>query len=101
MPKRKARKPSQLDPAAARAKAEAVLNKLREKRGMLTHIANELGIKPQAVHQWKVVPLDRLHDVARLTHKSPRRLRPDFYLPARSPSGRNHNTRSRQRSSFT
>jgi hypothetical protein len=58
---------------------DQVLLRLREDRGMLTRIAEGLGIKPQAVHQWRKVPIDRVMDVERITGIDHTKLRPDFF----------------------
>ena len=59
----------------------AAMAKLRAQRGLITHIANELKILPQAVHQWKQIPLDRVVDVERITGIRREELRPDYHLP--------------------
>jgi hypothetical protein len=65
--------------------AAAAWAELRQRRGMITNIAIALGIQPQAVWQWQMVPLHRLHDVARIAGVSWRELRPDFAKAARRP----------------
>ncbi len=42
-------------------------------------LAAELGIKPQAVSQWKRVPLARVFEVERVTGIPAEELRPDFF----------------------
>lgn len=65
-------------------RAKDVMDELRAERGRLSRIAEELGLTAQAVHQWSVVPLNRLMDVSRITGISARRLRPDFHLLPRT-----------------
>ncbi len=69
--------------AAADARAAAAMDRLRTIRGRCSRIAEGLGITPQAVHQWEVVPLDRVPEVEQLTGVPRHKLRPDFHLPAR------------------
>lgn len=52
---------------------------LRAERGAISRLARALKLTPQAVHQWDVIPLDRVIDVERATGISRRRLRPDFH----------------------
>lgn len=63
--------------------AQRIMDELRAERGRLSQLAAELGVTPQAVHQWSVVPLTRLMEVARITGISWKRLRPD-HTPLRS-----------------
>jgi hypothetical protein len=48
----------------------------------LSWIARELGIKRQAVSQWRSVPDEHMEDVSRLTGIPLRELRPDLALLA-------------------
>jgi hypothetical protein len=57
--------------------AAAAWAELRQRRGFITNIAHGLGIQPQAVWQWQMVPLHRLDDVARIADVNWRELRPD------------------------
>lgn len=57
---------------------------LRAKRGLIAHIARELKILPQAIHQWRQVPLDRVIEVEKATGIHRSLLRPDFFEPAPS-----------------
>jgi hypothetical protein len=57
--------------------AAAAWEALRGHRRMITQIAEALGIAPQAVWVWPVVPLHRMHDVARITGMRWQDLRPD------------------------
>ena len=49
-------------------------------------LARGLGIKPQAVDQWKRVPGERVLDVERITGVSRHVLRPDIFGPPPSSS---------------
>ena len=55
------------------------MRELRGERGLLSKIAIGIGVKPQAVHQWDVVPLERVLEVERVTGKPRHELRPDFF----------------------
>jgi DNA-binding transcriptional regulator YdaS (Cro superfamily) len=46
-----------------------------------TQLAVGLGLSPQAVSNWKVVPLERVIEVEQLTNVPRETLRPDFHLP--------------------
>jgi len=49
-----------------------------------TGLARALGgITPQAISQWKKVPVERVLDVERVTGVSRHDLRPDIYPPRR------------------
>jgi DNA-binding transcriptional regulator YdaS (Cro superfamily) len=47
--------------------------------GGITPLARRLGVSPQAVAQWKLVPLRRVVEVEIATGVPRERLRPDFY----------------------
>ena len=84
---KRARKPVSVRPAPRRsaaaeryrAEAQRAMRELREERGLLSKIAIGIGVKPQAVHQWDVVPLERVLEVERVTGKPRHELRPDFF----------------------
>jgi hypothetical protein len=59
------------------AQAVTVWEELRQQRGSVTRIACALRIKPQAVHMWQQIPLHRVLQVAALTDRPWRSLRPD------------------------
>ena len=42
-------------------------------------LARKLGIKPQAVSQWKRVPVERVLEIEGLTEMTREQLRPDIY----------------------
>lgn len=50
-----------------------------DKAGGITKLAKELGIRPQAIHQWKKVPAERVLEVERISGVSRHVLRPDLY----------------------
>jgi DNA-binding transcriptional regulator YdaS (Cro superfamily) len=52
---------------------------LRRDRGRLTELAHKLGLRPQAVHQWRRVPIARVLEVEAITGINRKLLRPDFY----------------------
>lgn len=56
--------------------------------GGWTVVARYFGIKPQAVYNWQVVPIDRCLDIARMSGVSVHELRPDIYGYERSISRR-------------
>lgn len=58
---------------------DSVLDDLR--RFGVAKVARHLGIRPQAVSQWRRVPAARVIDVERLTGISRARIRPDLYPP--------------------
>lgn len=53
----------------------AVLERLFQQRGMITHLARELGLSRQAISKWKYVPEWHVKQVAKLTGVSAQRLR--------------------------
>lgn len=59
--------------------AKEVMQRLRAKRGALSDLAVELGLTAQAVHQWEVVPIQRVLEVERILGIPRQQLRPDFF----------------------
>jgi hypothetical protein len=55
------------------------MTQLRKQRGMLSHLAFRLGIRPQATHLWRQVPLDRVGDVSKILGVPKSKIRPDHY----------------------
>jgi hypothetical protein len=88
-PLRKRRTPKPL--TTDQEMAVATWDELRRTPGVVSEIAKDLGIRRQAVHQWKVVPLERVVDVERITGVRRGRLRPDSPLTNEPIK---HNTRS-------
>ena len=52
---------------------------LKENRGALTRIANELGRYPSTVSQWQRVPAEHMFAVSRIIGIPPEQLRPDLF----------------------
>jgi hypothetical protein len=55
---------------------------IRAQRGMLSRIAEALGITRGAVAQWTRVPAERVLEVERVTNVPRHDLRPDLYPDA-------------------
>lgn len=51
-----------------------------EALGSSQKLASELKIRPQAVSQWKRIPLSRVFDVEKATGIPHEELRPDFFI---------------------
>jgi DNA-binding transcriptional regulator YdaS (Cro superfamily) len=49
--------------------------------GSLTRFAQQLGVSPQAINQWEIVPLSRVRQVEEITGIPRHELRPDYYDP--------------------
>jgi DNA-binding transcriptional regulator YdaS (Cro superfamily) len=52
-----------------------------KKAGGPKALAAHLNITPEAVSQWRRVPIDRVHAVARITGIPAKKLRPDIFTP--------------------
>jgi DNA-binding transcriptional regulator YdaS (Cro superfamily) len=63
--------------AKARTQAHRAMRLLRDEPGLLARIARALNVNPQAVSQWRMVPLERLLVVERLSGIPREQLRPD------------------------
>lgn len=61
------------------SKKDAALVLAIRAMGNSQKLAEKLHIKPQAVSQWKRVPLARVYQVAEVTGISHEDLRPDFF----------------------
>ena len=48
-------------------------------------LADKLGIRPQAIGQWRKIPAERVVEVEKATGVPREKLRPDLYRKARSP----------------
>jgi DNA-binding transcriptional regulator YdaS (Cro superfamily) len=57
------------------------LERAKQSIGGYRTLAATLRITPQAVSQWKRVPVTRVLDVERITGVPRHELRPDFYPP--------------------
>lgn len=57
----------------------SVVEKVKAKAGGNTVLARELGITPQAVAQWRVIPAERVLDIERITGVSRHEQRPDVF----------------------
>lgn len=60
-------------------RGEEAFKELISWRGVVTKLAEELGISTAAVSQWRRIPQDRLPDVERITGVPRDRLRPDLF----------------------
>jgi len=54
--------------------------------GSITALARKLGIAPQAISQWREVPVERVLAVEAATGVSRHSLRPDIYPPPPAPA---------------
>ena len=61
-----------------RPKSKEVLRAIKA-AGSIAQLADGIGTSRQAVHQWYVVPLNRVWDVERVTKIPHEELRPDFF----------------------
>jgi len=61
-----------------RPKSKEVVRAIRA-AGSIAKLADAIGTSRQAVHQWYVVPLNRVWDVERVTKIPHEELRPDFF----------------------
>jgi DNA-binding transcriptional regulator YdaS (Cro superfamily) len=77
MQKRRRKPPSA---KAKQAEARAIWRKLR-RDGWATPIAKALGLTPQAVFQWREVPIKRVVAVEEIVGMPRHLLRPDEHLP--------------------
>lgn len=75
--------------AKARSQAQRAMRLLRAEPGMLARIARAINVNPQAVSQWRMVPLDRLLVVERLSGIPRERLRPDVNMIWKEPRKQN------------
>lgn len=65
---------------------EEALDRAKKSAGGPVGLAGKLGgITPQAISQWKRVPVGRVLDVERITGVSRHDLRPDIFGPATEP----------------
>lgn len=55
------------------------IQKAADSVGSITKLARYLGIQPQAIHQWRKTPAERVLEVERHSGVSRHELRPDLY----------------------
>jgi len=60
---------------------DLVMRRVYLKRGLATHIADELGVSHQAVQKWKRVPPEHVLALAPLLEMRPEDIRPDIFRP--------------------
>lgn len=70
-----------IDPSLSRVLATVRTDDHARSKGVRA-LARLLGITPAAISQWERVPLERVHDVARVTGIPVNEIRPDFFGPA-------------------
>jgi DNA-binding transcriptional regulator YdaS (Cro superfamily) len=59
--------------------ADLICQQILETRGLPSRIAVACGITRQSVYQWRKVPADRVHVVAKIMKLSPKKIRPDVF----------------------
>jgi hypothetical protein len=62
---------------------DEIIIKIRGERGLSVRIAKACGIERAAVYQWKQVPIERVHAVAKVIGMTPEQIRPDIFLSKR------------------
>ena len=62
-----------------KAKIDPAIAFIRANRGMAVRIADALGIKSQAVYDWKKVPPTRVLTVSEIIGMRPEEIRPDVF----------------------
>ena len=55
-----------------------------EKAGSVKALAELLGIRPQAISQWKRVPIEHARAISALTNTPLHKLRPDVWIQSES-----------------
>jgi DNA-binding transcriptional regulator YdaS (Cro superfamily) len=60
-------------------KLDKVMTKIRAERGLSIKVAKACGIARAAVYQWSQVPVERVHDVAKVLDMTPEQIRPDIF----------------------
>ena len=55
-----------------------------EKAGSVKALAERLGIRPQAISQWKRVPIEHARAISALTDTPLHELRPDVWIQSES-----------------
>jgi DNA-binding transcriptional regulator YdaS (Cro superfamily) len=80
--------------------AEDIWSELKHSQPrMMSDIAKAIGIRVQAVSQWRRVPIERVDVVARLTGVPAQKLRPDWPWPPPISAPLSTKSRSNKRSS--
>jgi DNA-binding transcriptional regulator YdaS (Cro superfamily) len=57
-----------------------------EKAGSVKALAEQLGIKPQGISQWKRVPIEHARTISALTDTPLHEIRPDVWTESESPT---------------
>ena len=65
-------------------KQDPVMAEIMIMRGLPSIIARACGVAPQAVYQWKKVPIHHVHTVAEVTGLRLDQIRPDIFRPRKS-----------------
>jgi pyruvate kinase len=60
-------------------KVDRACTKIRTTRGLSVRVAEACGIERAAVYQWDKVPIERVHDVAKVIGMTPEQIRPDIF----------------------
>lgn len=58
---------------------DKVMAYIRNTRGMSVRVAEACGIERAAVYQWTQVPIERVHQVAKVIKMTPEKIRPDIF----------------------
>jgi pyruvate kinase len=64
---------------AKKATLDKVVAHIRATRGLSVRVAEACGIERAAVYQWKKVPVERVHQVAKALDMTPEQIRPDIF----------------------
>ena len=58
---------------------DAAMKHILATRGLSVRVAEACGIERAAVYQWTRVPVERVHQVAKVLRWSPKKIRPDIF----------------------
>jgi DNA-binding transcriptional regulator YdaS (Cro superfamily) len=61
------------------AKKDRAIAKISKNHGMAVRVAEACGIVRQAVYQWKKVPVQHVHKVAKVIGMTAEEIRPDIF----------------------